>query len=257
MAMKKILAIMQGICLMLLLIGQSAAFAAVPVVDQAKLLSTSQREALTAKIQQVEAAHKVKIGICTMQDLPGGMSAGKYANNILDKNYANGEKGSIVLVLAMGSRDWYISTDNNMRAKITDDVGINGLKNLFLDDLSNGDYSDGFNHFVDGVDKYLSYYETEGVPYDPADEFDMFAAIIAVMVAAAGGFGFAYYLICGMSNVAPAVEAAAYLKQDSVDIFQRQDRYLYTTVTRRKKSKSSDSSSSASDSSHGGGGGKF
>jgi uncharacterized protein len=59
-----------------------------------------------------------------------------------------------------------------------------------------------------------------------------------------------------MSNVAPAVEAAAYLKQDSVDIFQRQDRYLYTTVTRRKKSKSS-SSSSSSDSSHGGGGGKF
>ena len=55
--MKKILAIMQGICLMLLLIGQSIALAAVPVVDQAKLLSTSQREALTAKIQQVEAAH--------------------------------------------------------------------------------------------------------------------------------------------------------------------------------------------------------
>ena len=167
--MKKILAIMQGICLMLLLIGQSIALAAVPVVDQAKLLSTSQREALTAKIQQVEAAHKVKIGICTMQDLPGGMSAGKYANNILDKNYANGENGSIVLVLAMGSRDWYISTDNNMRAKITDDVGIKGLKNLFLDDLSNGDYNDGFNHFVDGVDKYLTYYETEGVPYDPAN----------------------------------------------------------------------------------------
>ena len=59
--MKKILALMQGICLALLLIGQSIALAAVPMVDQAKLLSTSQREALTAKIQQVEAAHKVKI----------------------------------------------------------------------------------------------------------------------------------------------------------------------------------------------------
>ena len=83
----------------------------------------------------------------------------------------------------------------------------------------------------------------------------MLAAILAAAVAAVGGFGFAYYLICGMSNVAPALEASAYLKKDTVDISQRQDRYLYTTVTRRKKSKSS--SSSSRDSSHGGGGGKF
>ena len=110
---------------------------------------------------------------------------------------------------------------------------------------------------MDGIDRYLSYYEKEGAPYDPGDEFDIWAAIIAAAVAAASGFFFAYYLICGMSNVTPAVEASAYLKQDSVDIFQRQDRYLYTTVTRRQKSKSSGSSSSSSDSSHGGGGGKF
>ena len=161
----------------------------------------------------------------------------------------------IVLVIAMGSRDWYISTDNNMRARITDEQGINGLKGLFLEDLSDGKYNTSFNAFVDGVDKYLTYYEQEGKPYDPADEFNMLAAILAAAVAAVGGFGFAYYLICGMSNVAPALEASAYLKKDTVDISQRQDRYLYTTVTRRKKSKSSDSSSR--DSSHGGGGGKF
>lgn len=253
--MKKILRILQGVCLTLLLICQSAAFAAQPVSDQAKLLSDAQRQALTTKIQQVEAAHKVKIGICTLQNLPNGMSAGKYANNILDKDYANGEKGSIVLVIAMGSRDWYISTDNNMRAKITDEAGIKGLKGLFLEDLSNGDYNASFNAFVAGVDDYLTYYEKEGEPYDPANEFDMLAAVIAAAVAAAGGALFAYYLICGMSNVAPAVEASAYLKNDSVDIFQQQDSYLYTTVTRRKKSK--DSGSSSRDSSHGGGGGKF
>lgn len=253
--MKKILMILQGACLLLLLICQSAAIAAAPVVDQAKLLSDSQREALTAKIQQVEAAHKVKIGICTLQNLPDGMSAGKLANNTLDRDYAHGENGSIVLLIAMGSRDWYISTDNNMRARITDEVGINGIKNLFLDELSDGEYNDSFNNFVDGVDDYLAYYEKEGKPYDPGDEFDLLAGIIALLVAGAGGAFFAYYLICGMSNVAPAVEASAYLQENSVDIWQRQDRYLYTTVTRHKKSK--DSSSSSRDSSHGGGGGKF
>ena len=255
--MKKLLIVLQGACLLILLLCQSLAMAASPVSDQAKLLSSPQREALAAKIQQVEAAHKVKIGICTLQNLPQGMSVGKYANNTLDNNYAGGENGSIVLVIAMGSRDWYISTDNNMRARIADETGIKGLKNLFLEDLSDGEYEAGFNAFVNGVDKYLSYYEKEGKPYDPADEFDILAAILAVAVAAAGGFFFAYYLICGMSNVAPALEAGKYLRKDTVDINQRQDRYLFTTVTRRTKSKSSDSSSSASDSSHGGGGGKF
>ena len=149
--MKKIFRILQGACLLLLLICQTA-FAAVPVSDQAKLLSDSQRQALTTRIQQVEAAHKVKIGICTLQNLPGGLSAGEYANNILDKDYAHGENGSIVLVIAMGSRDWYISTDNNMRARITDEAGIKGLKALFLEDLSGGNYNDSFNSFVDGVD---------------------------------------------------------------------------------------------------------
>ncbi len=253
--MKNILRVLQGVCLALLLICQSAALAAQPVSDQAKLLSDAQRQELTTKIQQVEAAHKVKIGICTLQNLPNGMSVGKYANNILDKDYANGENGSIVLVIAMGSRDWYISTDNNMRARITDEVGINGLKHLFLDELSDGDYNAALTDFVGGVDGYLRFYEENGEPYDPGNEFDMLAGIIALLVAAAGGAFFAYYLICGMSNVAPAVEAGAYLQKNSVDIWQRQDRFLYTTVTRRKKSK--DSSSSSGDSSHGGGGGKF
>lgn len=255
--MKKILITLQGACLLLLLLCQSLALAAPSVTDQAQLLSKAERDNLTAKIQQVEQAHNIKIGICTLQNLPSGISAGKYANNLLDKHYAGGTNGSIVLVVAMGSRDWYISTDNSMRARITDDAGINGIKELFLADLSAGDYNASFHAFVDGVDDYLSYYETEGVPYDPANEFDILAAIIAVAVAACAGLGFAYYLICGMSNVAPALEAAAYLERDTIDIRQRQDRYLYTTVTRRKKAKSSSSSSSSRDSSHGGGGGKF
>lgn len=253
--MKKILMILQGTCLLLLLICQSVALAAAPVVDQAKLLSDSQREALTLKIRQVEADHKVKIGIYTLQNLPNNMSPGKMADNILDKDYAGGENGSIVLLIAMGSRDWYISTDNNMRARITDEAGINGLKNLFLEDLSDGEYNASFNNFIDGVDKYLTYYEENGEPYDPSCEFNMLAGIVALLVAAVGGGFFAFYLICGMSNVAPAIEASAYLEKNSVDIWQQQDKYLYTTVTRHKKSKSSSSSSSGS--SHGGGGGKF
>ncbi|MCR5757051.1 MAG: TPM domain-containing protein [Selenomonas sp.] len=257
--MKRILIIFQGVCLLLLMAVQPVVMASAPVADQARLLSDSQRQALTTKIQQVEAKYNVKIGICTLQNLPDGKVAGKFANDILDKNYAGSVNGSIVLLVVMGSRDWYISTDNNMRIRIPDGTGIKGLQNYFLSDLSDGDYDASFNAFVDGIDDYLDYYEAVGEPYDPAEEFDWLAAVIALAVAAVGGAGFAYYLICGMSNVVPAREADAYLQHDSVDIQQRQDRFLYTTVTRHKKAKDRDSgsSTSSSDSSHGGGGGKF
>ena len=226
-----------------------------PVVDQARLLHKEQAEKLTAKIKEIEARHQVRIGICTLQDLPHGTTAGKFANNMLDKYYANGANGSIVFVIAMGSRDWYISTDNAMRQRIVDGVGIEGLKEMFLDDLSDGNYAESFNNFADGVDKYLAYYEENGEPYDPSKEFSLLAAVVAVLAAIVAGWGFRAYLISCMSNVAPAVEASAYLKQGSFNLAQSHDTFLYTTVVRETKSK--DSSSSSSDSSHGGGGGKF
>ncbi|SHK83775.1 uncharacterized protein SAMN05216582_12015 [Selenomonas ruminantium] len=228
-----------------------------PVVDQAKILTQAQVGKLTEKIKAVEEKHQVKIGIYIMQSLPAGMVAGKMANNVLDKYYANGQNGSIVLLLAMGSRDWYISTDNTMRQRIVDGVGIDGLKEMFLEDLSDGNYAESFGAFVDGVDKYLAYYEETGEPYDPAEEFSWVAAVVAVLVALVFGWGFREYLISCMSNVAPAAEASAYLKQGSFQLAQSHDNYLYTTVTRVAKSKDNDSSSSSSDSSHGGGGGKF
>lgn len=226
-----------------------------PVVDTAGLLTKEQAEKLTAKIKAVEEKHQVKVGIYTLKDLPQGMSAGKLANNTLDQHYANGANGSIVFLIAMGSRDWYISTDNNMRQRIVDGVGIDGLKELFLEDLSAGQYADSFGAFVDGVDKYLAYYEETGEPYDPTAEFNWLAAVVAVLVAAVAGWGYRAYLISCMSNVAPAVEASAYLKEGSFNLAQSHDNYLYTTVTRRRKSKND--SSSSRDSSHGGGGGKF
>lgn len=229
-----------------------------PVVDKASILTKAQVEKLTEKIKAVEEKHQVRIGIYTLKNLPSGMKAGKLANNVLDEHYAGGQNGSIVFLIAMGSRDWYISTDNTMRQRIVDGVGIDGLKDMFLEDLSDGNYAESFGAFVDGVDKYLTYYEEKGEPYDPANEFSYTAAAVAVLLALFVAWAFRGGLISSMSNVNPASEASAYLTQGSFHLSRNQDTFLYTTVTRVAKSKNDDSSSSScSDSSHGGGGGKF
>ena len=229
------------------------------VVDEADILTVDEEKALDAKLAAVEQSHKVRILVGTMKDT-GGATLGKVANNVVDQ--IPGESGTIVLLLSMKERDWYISTDNKMRLRITDGKGVEYLSGEFLPDLKEGKYAAAFTTFAATTDEMLTYYEKEGEPYDPANAFNLMAFGIALACALILG-GIIYYMLCEYeSNVRSAAEADAYLNHDSFRLTQDEDNFLYTTVTRRAKEKKESSSgsnvsSSSRDSSHGGGGGKF
>ena len=227
------------------------------VVDEADILTVDEEKALDTKLAAVEQSHKVRILVGTMKDT-GGATLGKVANNVVDQ-IATAENGTIVLLLSMKERDWYISTDNKMRARITDGKGIDYLAGEFLPDLKENKYAAAFTAFAKTTDEMLTYYEKEGKPYDPANAFNLMAFGIALACALILG-GTIYYILyeCG-GNVTSATEADAYLNQDSFTLTQNEDNYLYTTVTRRDKQKKESSSgahitTSGRDSSHGGGG---
>ena len=230
------------------------------VVDEADILTVDEEKALDTKLAAVEQSHKVRILVGTMKDT-GGATLGKVANNVVDQ--IPGENGTIVLLLSMKERDWYISTDNKMRARITDGKGIDYLAGEFLPDLKENKYAAAFTAFAKTTDEMLTYYEKEGKPYDPANAFNLMAFGIALACALILGGTIYYMLYKYESNVTFAAEADAYLNHDSFHLTQDEDNFLYTTVTRKTKEKSSSSSSgsnvstSSSDSSHGGGGGKF
>ena len=225
------------------------------VVDQAKLLSDKQRQQLSAQIEQVERNHGVRIAVVTLQSLQG-KEPRQTADAILDRDYADGAHGSMVLLLAMDTRDWYVSTDNSMRKRITDDGGFAYLSDAFLPSLKDGDYAGAFRQYVATADAMLDYYEEQGEPYDPASEFSLLAFIVAVVFAGLAAIGVWQILLCQLNNVTRAVAADSYLQRDSVALTEQSDTYLYTDVTRTPKAKSS-SGSSSSGGSHGGGGGKF
>ena len=238
---------------------QEQSLEAARVVDEADLLTADEEKALDAKLAAVEQSHKVRILIGTMQDT-GGAALGKVANNVVDQIPA--DNGTIVLLLSMKERDWYISTDNKMRVRITDGKGVEYLSGEFLPDLKEGKYAAAFTTFAATTDEMLTYYEKEGEPYDPANAFNLMAFGIALACALILG-GIIYYMLCEYeSNVRSAAEADAYLNHDSFRLTRSEDDFLYTTVTRRTKEKKESSSgsnvsTSSSDSSHGGGGGKF
>ena len=227
------------------------------VIDEAEILTDSEEKELDAKIATIEQSHKVRILIGTMKSTDG-TPLGKIANNVVDQIPA--DNGTIVLLLSMKERDWYISTDNKMRARITDGKGVEYLSGEFLPDLKEGKYAAAFTTFAATTDEMLTYYEKEGEPYDPAKAFNLMALGIALACALILGGTIYYVLYEYESNVRSAAEADAYLNHDSFRLTQDEDNFLYTTVTRRdkpKKDSSSSSSSSSRDSSHGGGGGKF
>ena len=227
------------------------------VIDEADILTDSEEKELDAKIAAIEQSHKVRILVGTMKSTDG-TPLGKIANNVVDQ--IPGESGTIVLLLSMKERDWYISTDNKMRVRITDGKGVEYLSGEFLPDLKEGKYAAAFTTFAATTDEMLTYYEKEGEPYDPANALNLMALGIALACALILGGTIYYVLYEYESNVTFAAEADAYLNHDSFHLTRSEDDFLYTTVTRRdkpKKESSSSSSSSSRDSSHGGGGGKF
>ncbi len=234
-----------------------AAQKADPVVDKAGILKEADVQRLSKKIQEVETKHGVRLGIRIEKSVKG--SVGKAANHLLDEKFSNAKNGGMVLLLAMESRDWYISTNNEMRRRITDDNGMPYLKDQFLGNLKEKDYAGAFEKYVDTADVLLTYYEQQGKPYDPSDEFSFLALLAAVVMSGIGGWMVRAGLISSMSNVTQATEAGTYLERESVRLHGNSDTFLFMNVTRTPKSKKSDSGmdTSARDDDHGGGGGKF
>ena len=217
---------------------------AVHVIDEADLLTDAEEQALDASIAAFEKAHGVRILVGNVKDTHGQV-LGEIANAVVDRIADGGANGTIVFLLAPKDRDFYVSTDNKMRQRITDEYGIEYLADNFVPNLKDNQYGKAYTAFAVTVDEMLTYYEKEGKPYVPLDPW----AIVGILGT--------------METTAHASEADDYLSYSSVRITHSKDIYIRTSESRRAKYEKKTSSSgshittSSSDSSHGGGGGKY
>lgn len=246
------------------LVGPTAMAEPLSLIDDAHLLTHKEQDEVENALKAVEKKHHVRLAVVTIDSLDDVDAVNvktpkEFTDWALDTEFHDGEKGNMVLTLIMDSRDWTISTDKQMRQKITDGAAIDHLSDAFLSDLKDGHYASAFKNYAGRADDMLTYYETEGEAYDPDDEFDYIYFGLAVLFALAGGFGLRQHLIAQMSNVRPALVADAYLDKDSFALTHESDTFLFMNVTRVKKEHHDrdNDNSSGGGSSHGGGGGKF
>lgn len=252
--MKKLIKIALVVALVLGLALE--ALAAPSVVDEAKLLTPTQVQQLTQLLNQEEQKHGVTMAVVTKQSLPNNMKAGKFANQLLDTDYTKGPKGNMVLVLNMGTRDWYVATDKKAKALISE-AGIEQIGKNIVPALKSKDYKTAFSAYAVKSDELLTYYEKNGKPLGGKEEGSNWLMHILGALGLGGVASFIYgkSLEASMSNVAQAKSARDYLDEDSVALAPYDDTFLYMEVTRVAKEKTVTESSEDED--HGGGGGKF
>ena len=238
---------------------------ALRVIDESDLLSDAEEQALDAKLAAYEAAHGIRVLVGTVKNTHGQV-LGKVANGVVDRIADGGANGTIVLLLAPKERDFYISTDNKMRVRITDDDGIEHLAGQFVPSLKENKYAEGFTAFATTVDEMVTYYEKEGKPFNPDAFLLTIVALVGALIAAALVYWFVFAnLSDSMLSVRSAHEADDYVERGSFRLTHREDVFLRTTESRETKHKETSSSSSSGsyistssrDESHGGGGGKY
>lgn len=164
--MKKLLSlsICLGLALLILATLTLSGFAAYPgaslsgnplVVDNAGLLSESERAALERSAKSISQAHGCEVIIVTVNST-GGKSAQDYADDYFwDHNYGVGEnRDGILFLLDMGERDWHVATHGSAISAFPDDY-IGFMVSHFLNDLSAGYYADAFEIYLDYSDRIL------------------------------------------------------------------------------------------------------
>lgn len=239
------------------------------LVDMADLLSDNEEADLSEKLDEISQRQQMDIVVVTVNSMDGE-SAMVYADDFYDYNgYGFGEgRDGILLLISMEERDWYISTTGYGITALTD-AGREYISEIFVSDLSAGDYAAAFTSFAELCDDFITQADT-GEPYDvgnlPKGSFPFLGSL-----AAAFGIAFIISLIATgimrgqLKTVHSQSAADSYIKQDSMQLTKKNDIFLYRHVDRRKREENNNSDSSggsqthtsSSGTEHGGGGGKF
>ena len=243
------------------------------VVDNADLLTPEEEAELTRSIQNLRSQLGLEIVIVTT-DSTGGKSVQEYADDFYDMNgYGYGEDNSgILLLLNMGTREWYMSTCGEAIYIFTD-YALENLGDRIVPDLSNVRYYDAFDSWVNElfwyVESYRSPDKTDDIIWQGDDDYeihytdaDRYYLPIALLVGFVAALVTVLIMRSSMNTAKLQSQAQEYITPGSFRLTRQSDVYLYSRVTKSAKPKNNSSGGSSvhrssGGVSHGGRGGRF
>lgn len=267
--LRKLMLLVMSVSIMSVFLGFSVSSAAgkKSVIDDAGLIKASDEKKLDKKIKNIQK-DKFDVVILTVKSLDG-KSAQDYADDYYDNNdYGlDNEKSGVLFLVSKGDRKYHIST-KGAGIKAFTDYGIGRIKEEIKPYLSDGDYFDACDEFLNITKDFVKAYK-EGTPYDTDNPYNeeidyVILEVIALVIAFVIALISVGIMRLRMNTAKPKGTAMEYIKKGSFKLTSEKDIFMYSTVTKTAKPKDNDNSAggstthvSSSGSEHGGGGGSF
>ena len=267
--LRKLMLLVMSVSIMSVFLGFSVSSAAgkKSVIDDAELIKASDEKELYKKIKNIQK-DKFDVVILTVKSLDG-KSAQDYADDYYDNNdYGlDNEKSGVLFLVSKGDRKYHIST-KGAGIKAFTDYGIGRIKEEIKPYLSDGDYFDACDEFLNITKDFVKAYK-DGTPYDTDNPYNeeidyVILEVIALVIAFVIALISVGIMRLRMNTAKPKGTAMEYIKKGSFKLTSEKDIFMYSTVTKTAKPKDNDNSAggstthvSSSGSEHGGGGGSF
>lgn len=233
------------------------------LVDQAGLLTSAEAQKVEAALDDYSQRLQVDLVVITVDSLDGRQPR-DFADDYFDEHGYGENHDGILLMLAMDSRDWWISTCGFGITALTD-AGLEYLSAQFLPSLKSGDYAEAFLTFAtlcaDFVERAQAGEPVDvgNLPKDPPSllwipgALGIGALVALVTVGAMAGKN---------RSVRSQAAANSYVVPGSMQLRENRDLFLYAHTSRTARPRDtggggSRTHTSSSGRSHGGGGGKF
>lgn len=267
--LRKLMLLVMSVSIMSVFLGFSVSSAAgkKSVIDDAGLIKASDEKELDKKIKNIQK-DKFDVVILTVKSLDG-KSAQDYADDYYDNNdYGlDNEKSGVLFLVSKGDRKYHIST-KGAGIKAFTDYGIGRIKEEIKPHLSDGDYFNACDEFLNITKDFVKAYK-DGTPYDTDNPYNeeidyVILEVIALVIAFVIALISVGIMRLRMNTAKPKGTAMEYIKKGSFKLTSEKDIFMYSTVTKTAKPKDNDNSAggstthvSSSGSEHGGGGGSF
>ncbi|MCY8547166.1 TPM domain-containing protein [Bacillus vallismortis] len=199
------------------------------VYDHAHLLTKAEIGKLESLSAELGAKRETDFIIITTKST-NGEDIADYAGDFYDRY---GKGSTAILTIDMADREVYISGYQKAE-KYLDNSRLNSIRNTISSDLSNEDYFNAFQTYIQ-----LSY---KGMGIKPGINPDsVFFAWWFQLIAAIAVGGIAVSIMLYHAGGKVTVNGNTYMDHRTSDVIDQYDTYIRTTVTRERKPSDKDS----------------
>ena len=218
------------------------------LVDEAELLSQSEQAGILRRLDEISNREQFGVAIVTVpdyrtaRDVPLISTADPHSfayDFFIHYDYGIGANDDgIILLVSMEMRDISIATSGFGATAFTD-AGWNRIIDDMLSDLGAGDFYSAFNLFIDRVDQYLGQART-GQPYDVGNMprvITIWNFLIPLGIGVAVSSVIMFFWASGLKSVRSQNLATNYVRDGSLKISTRTERFLFRNVVKRPRPK--------------------